>query len=401
MRITFLSPVGEVGGAERVMLGLIAHLNRDHQVSAVLMADGPLAALIRSLGVPVEVMPLPAAWQSMGDSQPVMRTLLCGALRTPFYYWQLRGYVRRLQARLEALQPDIVHSNGMKAHLIGAWSKPRDARLIWHVHDYVGRRRLGRRLLRAASSRATAAVAVSRSVAVDLQRSLPRLHVVTVANFVDARHFRPGEAAGVLLDERAGLTPAATDVLRLGLVATYAVWKGHRLFLDALRGIVDVLGDQHIRGYIIGGPIYRTDRSQVTEADLRRQIAELGLTACVGLVPFQSDPRDAYRSLDVVVHASTQPEPFGLTIAEAMACGKAVAVARAGGAEEIVTDGENGRLYQAGDARSLVETLLVMVGDPELRSRLGRRARITIEEEFNVETAVEKLLAVYRECASQ
>lgn len=401
MRITFLSPVGEVGGAERVMLGLIARLGRDHHVSAVLMADGPLAALIRSLGVPVEVVPLPAAWQSMGDSQSVMQTLLCGALRAPFYSWQLRGYVRRLRTRLEALQPDIVHSNGIKAHLIGAWSKPADARLIWHIHDYVGRRRLGRRLLRAASSRAAAAVAVSRSVAADLQRSLPRSRVVTVANFVDARHFRPGEAAGVLLDERAGLTPAATDVVRLGLVATYAVWKGHRLFLDAMRGIVDVLGDQRIRGYIIGGPIYRTDRSQVTEADLRRQIAELGLTACVGLVPFQSDPRDAYRSLDVVVHASTQPEPFGLTIAEAMACGKAVAVARAGGAEEIVTDGENGRLYQAGDARSLVETLLGLVGDPELRSRLGRRARITIEEEFNVETAVENLLAVYRECASQ
>ena len=45
------------------------------------------------------------------------------------------------------------------------------------------------------------------------------------------------------------------------------------------------------------------------------------------------------RALDIVVHASTEPEPFGLTIAEGMASGRAVIVSAAGGAAEIVQDG--------------------------------------------------------------
>src|SRR5262249_14978265 len=58
-----------------------------------------------------------------------------------------------------------------------------------------------------------------------------------------------------------------------------------------------------------------------------------------GLVPFQEDTAAVYRALDVVVHASTQPEPFGLTIAEAMSCSRPVVVARAGGAAGLFSRG--------------------------------------------------------------
>src|SRR4051812_6736193 len=57
-----------------------------------------------------------------------------------------------------------------------------------------------------------------------------------------------------------------------------------------------------------------------------------------GFVPFQARVEAVYRALDVVVHASTRPEPFGLTIAEAMACGRPLVAARAGGAAELFED---------------------------------------------------------------
>ena len=56
---------------------------------------------------------------------------------------------------------------------------------------------------------------------------------------------------------------------------------------------------------------------------------KLGVEAHVGFIGFQSEPVDIYRAADVVVHASTQPEPFGLTIVEAMACGRATVVSEA------------------------------------------------------------------------
>ena len=65
---------------------------------------------------------------------------------------------------------------------------------------------------------------------------------------------------------------------------------------------------------------------------------------------FVERPAAALRSLDVVVHASTQPEPFGLVIAEGMACGRAVIVSRAGGAVELVEEGVTALTHAPGDA---------------------------------------------------
>ena len=73
---------------------------------------------------------------------------------------------------------------------------------------------------------------------------------------------------------------------------------------------------------MIGGTLYQTEGSQYDLEDLRRLAANLGLEGRVGFTGFVDEPAAAMRALDVVVHASTQPEPFGLVIAEAMAGGR-------------------------------------------------------------------------------
>src|SRR5439155_13548211 len=95
----------------------------------------------------------------------------------------------------------------------------------------------------------------------------------------------------------------------------------------------------------------------------------------VGLVPFQSDPVDVYRALHVVVHASTQPEPFGLTIAEAMACGRAVIVSANGGSSELFTDGVDAVGIPPGNVKQLADTIRGLVDIPEHRIGLGQWAR--------------------------
>ena len=79
--------------------------------------------------------------------------------------------------------------------------------------------------------------------------------------------------------------------------------------------------------YIVGGrSITRRGRSGRGRSWIGWR--ELGIEQYVVRVPFVADTAGVYRSLDVVVHASVKPEPFGLTIAEAMACGRAVVVSR-------------------------------------------------------------------------
>jgi glycosyltransferase involved in cell wall biosynthesis len=170
--------------------------------------------------------------------------------------------------------------------------------------------------------------------------------------------------------------------ISFGLVATYARWKGHELFIEAARTLM--LENQGLvaRFYIVGGPIYATAGSQVDGIELASLVGRSRLEADFGLVPFQSDIARAYRSVNVVVHASTKPEPFGRTIVEAMACGRAVIAARAGGATELFQHGENALGFEPGDAHSLARQMARLATDPRLRSELETHGRKHAEEHF-------------------
>jgi len=100
--------------------------------------------------------------------------------------------------------------------------------------------------------------------------------------------------------------------------------------------------------------------------------------------------------LDLFVSAS-RSEGFGLAIIEAMASGVPVVATRSAGACEIIEDGETGRLVPIGDARSLAETILRLLGDREERERLRRQALGVVRQRFSLERMVEETEKVYRQ----
>ena len=179
----------------------------------------------------------------------------------------------------------------------------------------------------------------------------------------------------------ANLAPPAPDTITFGLVATYARWKGHDLFIKAAGLLRAAHPSLPLRFYVVGGPIYKTEGSQVRASELLDQAQAAQISDCFGLVPFQDDIARVYRSLDVAVHASTQPEPFGRTIIEAMACERAVLVARAGGAMELFQEGKNALGYEAGNTSALAEAM-ARVLDPSMRAFLGGAARSHVVAHF-------------------
>ncbi|MCI0573052.1 MAG: glycosyltransferase family 4 protein [Myxococcaceae bacterium] len=401
MRIVFLNPVGALGGAERVLLDLLAGLPElDARVDPVLVAgaDGPLVEEARRLGVRSEVLALPKELASLGDSaarfgpHPPWRLAARVLHRAP----ALAGYATRLARVVQALRPDLVHSNGIKTHLVAAlalaWRWP----LLWHVHDFLGERPLVRRAARLLGGGARLAVANSEAVARDARRLLPHTRVAVVHNGVDTARFHPGPGTRADLDRLAGLGPAPEGTVRFGLVATYARWKGHDVFLRAFAQVTRACSVP-MRAYVVGSPVYRTEASQFAPEELRGWVETLGLREQVGFVPFQQRPEDAFRAMDVVVHASTQPEPFGMTIVEGMASGRAVIVSRAGGAAELFRDGHDAVGTPPGDASALAEAMMRLARDAALRTRLGHAARQTVELRFARHHAAARMLGHYRE----
>jgi glycosyltransferase involved in cell wall biosynthesis len=168
--------------------------------------------------------------------------------------------------------------------------------------------------------------------------------------------------------------------------------QGHAVFLEALARL---RGKIHVRGYIVGDSIYHTDSSQYSQAELRAQAEALGLGDSVGFTGKVDDVSSVLRALDIAVHASTEPEPFGLVIAEAMACGRPIVVSRAGGAAEIA---EGGALFhEPGNSTELAERLLQLANDAARRETLGSEGREAALRLFSRTRLRKALIPFYEE----
>jgi mannosyltransferase len=82
---------------------------------------------------------------------------------------------------------------------------------------------------------------------------------------------------------------------------------------------------------------------------------------------------------------------------EAMAAGAALVAARSGAAECVVSDGETGMLVPPGDVDALIAAIEPLMRDPQMAADLGRRGRARVVAQFDIDTEVERIVAVYRQ----
>ena len=131
------------------------------------------------------------------------------------------------------------------------------------------------------------------------------------------------------------------------------------------------------------------------EVHLRQLVHELDIADRVEFRGFQEDIWAEFSLIDLAVHASTTPEPFGQVVLEAMASGVPVIASDEGGPAEVVTDGRDGLLVRPRDPRLLADALLRLAGDADLRATLVEGGRETARQ-YRPERTAEGLLAIYR-----
>ena len=190
----------------------------------------------------------------------------------------------------------------------------------------------------------------------------PRDRIAVVPCGVDTALFRPGDAAAAReeLDLPAG--PLLLYVGRLSPIKGLETLLESMTFLDPRPSLVVVGGDQDepLNGRLAG---------------LRARVTTLGLDSVVSFRGPQPQPRlqRFYSAADATVMPSYY-ESFGMVALEAMACGSPVIASSVGGLTTTVRDGVTGYLVADGDARALADRIAHVLGDEELRWRLGSEA---------------------------
>jgi glycosyltransferase involved in cell wall biosynthesis len=134
------------------------------------------------------------------------------------------------------------------------------------------------------------------------------------------------------------------------------------------------------------------------EPRLRRLARRLGVESRVHFHGYLPDPAPILARAQVFA-LSSRAEGFPRSILEALRAGLPVVASRVGGVAEAVVDGENGLLVPPWQTQPLAAALDRLAGDPEMRRRLGARARRSFEERFRFERMAAELLSIYQELA--
>lgn len=180
-----------------------------------------------------------------------------------------------------------------------------------------------------------------------------------------------------------------SDAPLIGVAGRLTRWKGQDVFLQAFAQVHAQMPEARTLIIGDGGP---GDEAFVTELTRCRDALGLGHS-----VIFAGERRDVSRlmqGLDLLVHSSIEPEPFGLVIIEGMAAALPVIATRGGGAVEVVRIGETGLLVPRGDAPAMAQAVISLLNDRERMKEMGKAARWWAKEQFTLErftTGVQQL----------
>lgn len=165
--------------------------------------------------------------------------------------------------------------------------------------------------------------------------------------------------------------------------------KGQDTLIQAMPRILAAEPDTVL--LIVGGGPY--------EQDLRRLARETGVEASVrftGSVPWSELPAH-YGAGDVFAmpcrtrRGGLDVEGLGIVYLEASATGLPVVAGDSGGAPDAVLDGETGWVVRGGEPAEAAERIVALLGDPELRDRMGKRGRQWVEEKWRWDLLADKL----------
>lgn len=155
-----------------------------------------------------------------------------------------------------------------------------------------------------------------------------------------------------------------------GIFGRIIEWKGIREFILSADYVFKEVSDA--KAFIVGDP---SDGNKDYYYSMRTLVRNLGMDDKIVFTGFREDVPALMNMMNVIVHTSIQPEPFGMVLIEAMALGKPVVATKAGGPLDIVDNGESGFLADIGDYMEMGRKITMLLKNPALSKEMGNKAK--------------------------
>ena len=373
MNILFLDHVGVLGGAELSLLDIADHYQASSTV--LLFDDGPFRERLEQRDVPVKIM---------RASAQVSNASRGGGLQSLLAVPSVLRMAQRVAQ--EARHFDLLYANSQKALVVASVAGRLAKRpVVWHLRDMLTQDHFSsfnrKVAVTLANSSVARVIANSQATANAFVQSgghpsLPRV----VYNGIDPALFDTISA------EDTAALKAELGVQNARIVSVFsrlAPWKGQHVLLGALAHL-----PEDVHAVIVGEAIFG---EREYAAALRDQVNAAGLGARVHFLGFRGDIPALMQLSDVIVHASTSPEPFGRVVVEGMLAGKPVVATRAGGVLEIIEDAQSGLLVAPGDVDDLARALTYLLENPTEATRIAKTGKQRALEHFSLNAMLKEV----------
>ena len=381
---------GTIGGSYYSLLYLVQHLDRlRYEPIVVFYTEHSLLPTFRELGIDARVWRRPQPFRLPISERRWLRLLSVPLLALQKFGNLIHGLLLPAVYRawfLTTMRIDLVHLNNS----------------ILRSHDWM----LGARL--AGVPCLTHERGINHSYPPSARYFAKHLAaIICISEAVRRNLVDEGVDSGNLVTIHNGFDPAMShvttppremrsaygipdDAPTVVMVGNFKAWKGQDTVVRAIHRVHHAY--PRIRCVFVGDTA-AADRAY--EHSIRTLVSSLELGPAVIFAGFQRNVADFLAMADIVVHASTLPEPFGRVLLEAMACRKPVVGTAAGGVVEIVQDGHTGLTFPPGDAERLAAILTDLISEPGRARRLGENGYNRLVHQFGLARNVEATERVY------
>lgn len=176
----------------------------------------------------------------------------------------------------------------------------------------------------------------------------------------------------------------------VGMVGLLNPWKGHKVFIEAAEKVLEQFPDCKL--FIIGGP---AEKHKSYESELKSFVCEKGLEKNLVFTGHRRDVTQVMGILDVIVHASIEPDPYPNVVIEGMFVGKPIIATNIGGPPEMIENYKTGILIPPKDPAVLAEKICYLLRNPDLRLSIGEAAKKVASGRNSIKNHVRQIEEIY------
>ena len=369
-KILFVDHTAVMGGAELSLLELATAYSKSSKV--LLLEDGALRKRLEQREVLVSIATASKSMLRLRTSSGLDSLKIIPEL------WRVAGQIKQ-----NASDYDLILANSQKAFVTVALASLRGSPpIFWYLHDILTAKHFSRinRLVAIflANRFATKVLVNSQATGTAFAAAGGNKQLCHVVyNGFDSKKFAlvaQEDVAKIRTQLDIGNAPL------VGLFSRLSYWKGQHILLEAVKRLPQV------QVILVGDALFG-EQEYVSELKLLAEIPELARR--VHWLGFRDDIPVLMKACDIIVHTSTEPEPFGRVIVEGQLAQKPVIASAAGGALELIEDGKTGFLFPPKDASALGEIIKRLIDDRPLAQKIARQGYDNAQNNFALDTILQ------------